>query len=240
MVLQDSSFTVPPCLSLCSRGSMWWYVKRHCRLNNQPRISCRVWQQLGLYVVHPIGTWGHHSACLQWLLIGGQVWLPGNQWDRGTKHMVRYISYVNHSVDTMLGASTGVIGYSHRMTSKADAQKHVFDIKHAHTPRAYSVTVTWTLSFSCLCVQLKNCFRSHFSVVMFENWHSVLPEPTLDFRFTSLLDFTLVCSAHHTKSWVLSGKRNHNGEVCLLSLKVLDLQADCSQREVNSSVGLSL
>lgn len=88
-----NSFPFP--LFLTSRGSVWRYVTRHCRFNNQPWIPSRVRQQPGLYVVNPCWARGHHSSRLQWLLIRGQIWLPGNQWDRSTKHMVRHISHTD-------------------------------------------------------------------------------------------------------------------------------------------------
>lgn len=34
-------------------------------------------------------------------------------------------------------------------------------------------------------------------MVAFENWHSVVPEHTLFFKFRALLEFTLVCSEYH-------------------------------------------
>lgn len=93
-----NSYHTSTSLSLSSGGSMRRYVTRHCRFNNQPWIPCRVWQQPGLHMVNPRWTWRHYSSRLQWLLIRGQVWLPGNQRDRGTKHMVRNISYTDYIV----------------------------------------------------------------------------------------------------------------------------------------------
>lgn len=80
------------CLFSPSGGSMRRYAERHCRLNNQPRVSCRVWQQPGLHVVHPVWTWRHHSSCLQRLSVGRQVRLLGNQRDRSSQYMVRCTS----------------------------------------------------------------------------------------------------------------------------------------------------
>lgn len=98
----DSCFFFPlRCLCLSSGGSMRRYVKRHCRFNHQPWIPFRVWQQLGLYVVNPLWTRGHYSSGLQWFLVGGQVWLPGNQRNRSTEHMVRYISYTDQGFELM-------------------------------------------------------------------------------------------------------------------------------------------
>lgn len=82
-------------LSHSSGGSMWWHVTRHRRIDHQPGIPCRVWQQPGLYMVNPRWARGHYSSRLQWLLTGGQIRLSGNQRDGSTEHMVRCITCCN-------------------------------------------------------------------------------------------------------------------------------------------------
>lgn len=77
-----------------SGGSMWRDVARHSGLNIQPWIPHRVRQQPGLHMVNPGWTRGHHRPCFQWFLVRGQIWLPRNQRDRRTKHMVRQISHI--------------------------------------------------------------------------------------------------------------------------------------------------
>lgn len=81
-------------LCVISGGSVWRHIERHRGLHNQPRVPCGVRQQPGLHVVHPVGTGGHDSSRLQRFPVGGQVRLPGNQRDRSTKHMVRYLSFI--------------------------------------------------------------------------------------------------------------------------------------------------
>lgn len=93
-----------------SGGSVRRYTERHCRLNNQPWVSCRVWQQPGLYVVHPVWTRGHHSSRLQRLLVGRQVRFSGDQRHRSSQYMVRCTSRLHprHRAGHKSIATTGL------------------------------------------------------------------------------------------------------------------------------------